>query len=74
MGTVNALKATLTYNRILKGYNKTEIAESLNLHPNTYRRKENNPLTFTLEELIRLKEVLEVSTIEQIFKIDKEEQ
>jgi len=65
---ITELKANLVYARVKKGLGSGELAEKLKMHPNTYRKKENNPLRFTLDELFDLKDVLETETIDQIFK------
>jgi DNA-binding XRE family transcriptional regulator len=66
------LRAGLEYSRNLAGIPKTELAARLDMHPNTYRRKEHNPATFTLEDLLKLKKALNKKTIEDIFVPEKE--
>lgn len=53
-------------------YKKLEIAEKLGVHPNTIKNKIKNPLTFTLEELLTLKEIFNTETIEEIFLLEKD--
>lgn len=65
------LKANLEYERILKGFKKSEMAEMIKVHPNTYRNREKNPLDFTLKELIELQKALGARTINQIFNLNE---
>lgn len=66
------LRAGLEYSRSMAGLAKNEIAGLLDMHPNTYRRKEHNPETFTLEDLIKLKAAFNKKTIDEIFTPKKE--
>lgn len=68
----NELRAGLEYSRNLAKIGKTELAALLDMHPNTYRRKEHNPESFTLGDMIKLKKVLNKKTIEDIFVPEKD--
>lgn len=68
----STLTAELEFQRTLKGYKKLELANNINLHPNTYRKREVNPLSFTLEELIQLKKAFNTKTIDEIFNLNNE--
>ena len=47
--------------RILKGYTKAEIANILNIKQSSYSNKELGRRDFTIEEIILLKELFEVT-------------
>jgi hypothetical protein len=51
-------KARIEYARILANYNKTELAEKLNMPASTFRRKMDKPTRLTIEEFFVLTEVL----------------
>jgi ribosome-binding protein aMBF1 (putative translation factor) len=65
---ITELKANLVYARVKNGLGSGELAEKLKMHPNTYRKKENNPLKFNLDELFELEQILGTKTIDEIFK------
>ena len=44
--------------RIKRGYTQEQIAELLNIKQNTYSNKENGKRTFTIEEIRKLKRIL----------------
>ena len=44
--------------RIKRGYTQEQIAELLNIKQNTYRNKENGKRAFTIEEIKKLKRIL----------------
>ena len=44
--------------RIKRGYTQEQIAELLNIKQNTYSNKENNKRAFTIEEIRKLKRIL----------------
>ncbi|GEM_PF-4569058 len=46
---------------------KYEIAHLMDVHPNTIKARAKNPLTFTLKELLILKDIFKVQTIDEIF-------
>ena len=62
----------MEYKRAKTDYNKSEIAEKIGIHINTYRKREINPLSFTLGELIQLKIALNAETIDDIFNLNKD--
>lgn len=66
---IEKMRAGLEYTRNLKHKSKTEMAAIAGIHPNTYRRKEHDPYSFTLIECIRLSVALDMN-ITDIFMID----
>ena len=44
--------------RIKRGYTQEQIAELLNIKQNTYSNKENGKRAFTIEEIRKLKRIL----------------
>ena len=44
--------------RIRRGYTQEQIAELLNIKQNTYSNKENGKRAFTIEEIRKLKRIL----------------
>ena len=47
--------------RIVKGYTQREIAELLGIKQNTYSDKERGKTKFTIDEIIAIKELFEVT-------------
>ena len=47
--------------RIIKGYTQKELASCLGMKQNTYSDKERGKTKFTIDEIKRLKEILEVT-------------
>jgi len=51
-------KARIEYARILANYNKTELANRMNMPQSTFKRKMDSPLRLTIEEFFELVSVL----------------
>lgn len=51
--------------RVLRGYTQEETAEAVGMTVRTYCKKESNPDTFTIAEIMKLSNFLNVS--EEIF-------
>ncbi len=52
--------------RIIKGYTQSELAEMLGIKQNTYSYKERGVYDFSIDEIKKLKTILEVS-YEELF-------
>lgn len=52
------LKARIEYSRVLANYNKTELANKLEMSISTFKRKMENPLKLTIVEYFELSDAL----------------
>lgn len=59
----NELTVKIEYARIQSGIKKTELAAKLEMHPNTLRKKIENPSKFTVGEFLSLEEILKIKAI-----------
>ncbi len=57
--------------RVIKGLTQSEIAEMLGIKQNTYSYKERGIYDFSVKEIKKLKEILEVE-YEQLFDDDRD--
>ena len=51
---------TVKAGRVMKNLTQNDLAEKLGIHVQTYRRLENEPENFTIKNLLKLEEVLEI--------------
>jgi DNA-binding XRE family transcriptional regulator len=68
------LKAELDYKRTKVGITGKELAEKINMRTNTFYIKSMNPNSFTLSELILLRDALKLKTIDDIFNLNYKEE
>lgn len=64
------IAANLEKNRIKAQITKSEVAQVLGIHKNTYTSRLKQPMNFTLIEMIKLVELFELNSIEELFGIE----
>jgi len=56
--------------RLSRDINKSDVARALSFSRHTYYARENKPSDFKLDELLALKELFEVDSIDDIFNMN----
>ena len=54
------LRARIEYGRVLRGLKKTDLADTLGIHANTFCKKMKHPSKFTLAEKNSLESILRI--------------
>lgn len=67
MVSSNELDAALKYHMARTGIRRASVARALGIHDQTLYKKIKHPNRFTLDELIRLKDLFGLTHIEDIF-------